>query len=55
MILGGDQVLLQGGMNPDLGLDFYVDLFQKLKKQYPSLKLHALGPPEIVYLAAKKN
>ena len=53
--LGGDQVLLQGGMNPDLGLYFYVDLFQKLKKQYPLLKLHALGPPEIVYLAAKEK
>lgn len=53
--LGGDQILLQGGMNPDLGLIFYVDLFQKLKKQYPSLKLHALGPPEIVYLAAKEK
>lgn len=53
--LGGDQVLLQGGMNPDLGLDFYITLFSDLKKMYPSLKLHALGPPEIVYLAKKEN
>ncbi|OFY64028.1 MAG: dehypoxanthine futalosine cyclase [Bacteroidetes bacterium RBG_13_43_22] len=53
--LGGDQVLLQGGMNPDLGLGFYVDLFKKLKELYPSLKLHALGPPEIVYLAKKEK
>ncbi len=53
--LGGDQLLLQGGMNPDLGLDFYTGLFRKLKELYPSLKLHALGPPEIVFLAKKEK
>jgi len=53
--LGGDQLLLQGGMNPELGLDFYTDLFKTLKKIYPGLKLHALGPPEIVYLAKKEK
>jgi len=53
--LGGDQLLLQGGMNPELGLSFYTDLFRKLKKLYPSLKLHALGPPEVVYLAKKEK
>jgi cyclic dehypoxanthinyl futalosine synthase len=53
--LGGDQLLLQGGMNPELGLGFYVDLFRNLKRLYPSLKLHALGPPEIVYLAKKER
>jgi len=53
--LGGDQLLLQGGMNPELGLDFYTDLFRNLKNMYPSLKLHSLGPPEIVYLAKKEK
>lgn len=53
--LGGDQLLLQGGMNPELGISFYIDLFRNLKKLYPSLKLHALGPPEIVYLAKKEQ
>jgi cyclic dehypoxanthinyl futalosine synthase len=53
--LGGDQLLLQGGMNPDLGIGFYIDLFRNLKESYPSLKLHALGPPEIVYLAKKER
>lgn len=53
--LGGDQLLLQGGMNPDLGISFYTDLFRTLKKLYPTLKLHALGPPEIVYLARKEK
>lgn len=53
--LGGDQLLLQGGMNPELGLDFYTGLFMKLKELYPTLKLHALGPPEIVFLAKKEK
>ena len=53
--LGGDQLLLQGGMNPALGISFYKDLFRNLKELYPSLKLHALGPPEIVYLAKKEG
>jgi len=42
-------------MNPDLGFSFYINLFRNLKKLYPSLKLHALGPPEIVFLAKKKK
>lgn len=49
--LGGNQILLQGGLNPDLGLSFYVDLFKELKSIYPDIKLHALGPPEIVFLS----
>lgn len=48
---GGDQLLLQGGHHPDLGLNFYTNLFRQLKKLYPSLKLHALGPPEIAHIA----
>ncbi|HEX2969661.1 MAG TPA: CofH family radical SAM protein [Bacteroidales bacterium] len=52
---GGDQLLLQGGMNPSLGLDFYTDLFRTLKKLYPRLILHALGPPEIAYLSKKEK
>jgi cyclic dehypoxanthinyl futalosine synthase len=53
--LGGDQLLLQGGMNPELGLDFYTELFRKLKSLFPTIKLHALGPPEIVYLSKKEH
>jgi cyclic dehypoxanthinyl futalosine synthase len=53
--LGGDQLLLQGGMNPALGIDFYTGLFRNLKSLYPTLKLHALGPPEVVYLARKEH
>src|SRR6201991_1072577 len=48
---GGDQLLLQGGHHPDLGLRFYADLFKQLKELYPNLKLHSLGPPEIAHVA----
>jgi len=47
---GGEQLLLQGGHHPDLGLSYYVDLFRQLKALYPNLKLHALGPPEIAHI-----
>lgn len=47
---GGEQLLLQGGHHPELGLSFYVDLFKELKSLYPNLKLHALGPPEIAHI-----
>jgi cyclic dehypoxanthinyl futalosine synthase len=47
---GGDQLLLQGGHHPDLGLVFYVNLFKQLKAEYPNLKLHTLGPPEIAHI-----
>ncbi len=47
---GGEQLLLQGGHHPDLGLQYYVDLFRKLKEMFPSLKLHALGPPEVAHI-----
>ncbi|MFT3932511.1 MAG: cyclic dehypoxanthinyl futalosine synthase [Chitinophagaceae bacterium] len=47
---GGEQLLLQGGHHPDLGLQYYVDTFKQLKKLYPTLKLHALGPPEVAHI-----
>jgi cyclic dehypoxanthinyl futalosine synthase len=47
---GGEQLLLQGGHHPDLGLDYYCKLFSELKELYPNLKLHALGPPEIAHI-----
>ena len=48
--LGGEQLLLQGGHHPDLGLKFYTDLFRQLKQEFPRLKLHALGPPEVAHI-----
>jgi cyclic dehypoxanthinyl futalosine synthase len=47
---GGEQLLLQGGHHPGLGLSYYVELFKKLKELYPNLKLHALGPPEVAHI-----
>lgn len=50
---GGDQLLLQGGHHPDLGLAYYVTLFSELKKRYPALRLHALGPPEVAHICKR--
>ncbi len=47
---GGDQLLLQGGHHPDLGLRFYIDTFRQIKDEFPTIKLHALGPPEIAHI-----
>jgi len=48
---GGDQLLLQGGHHPELGLDFYTKIFREIKQEYPQLKLHALGPPEVAHIS----
>jgi len=47
---GGDQLLLQGGHHPGLGLDFYVNTFRQIKKEFPTIKLHTLGPPEVAHI-----
>ncbi|MBE50428.1 MAG: dehypoxanthine futalosine cyclase [Flavobacteriales bacterium] len=52
---GGDQILLQGGHHPDLGLLFYTDLFKELKRLFPNIRLHALGPPEIAHICKIDN
>jgi cyclic dehypoxanthinyl futalosine synthase len=49
--VGGVQLLLQGGHNPDLPLSWYEDLFRAVKDRYPAFKLHALSPPEIIHLS----
>src|SRR5205809_2554575 len=51
MAVGGVQLLLQGGHNPDLPLTWYEDLFRAIKTRYPSFKLHALSPPEVIHLS----
>ncbi len=53
--IGGNQLLLQGGLHPELGLNYYTSLFSRLKQLFPRLKLHALGPPEIIHLAKKEG
>src|ERR671911_1198570 len=49
--VGGVQLLLQGGHNPDLPLEWYEDLFRAVKGRYPEFKLHALSPPEVIHLS----
>ena len=47
---GGDQLLLQGGHHPGLGLEFYTKLFSGIKSEFPHIKLHTLGPPEVAHI-----
>src|SRR5919201_450056 len=49
--VGGVQLLLQGGHNPDLPLSWYEDLFRAVKARYSDFRLHALSPPEIIHLS----
>jgi cyclic dehypoxanthinyl futalosine synthase len=49
--LGGNQLLLQGGHNPDLPVEWYEDLFRSVKSKFPAFKLHALSPPELLHIS----
>ena len=49
--LGGDQILLQGGMHPELGIEWYESLLSHIKREFPRVNIHGFGPPEIVHLA----
>lgn len=49
--LGGNQLLLQGGLNPALDLRFHCELFRWMKSEFPQLKLHALSPAEVDYMS----
>src|SRR6187549_3832658 len=51
MRLGGGQLLLQGGHNPDLPIEWYEDLFRGVKARYPEFRLHALSPPEVIHIS----
>jgi cyclic dehypoxanthinyl futalosine synthase len=48
--LGGTQILLQGGMNPDLNLDYYIDLLSFIKTEF-DIHIHGFSPPEINFIA----
>lgn len=49
--LGGIELLLQGGLHPDLGIEWYEELFRWVKASYPTINLHALSPEEIWHIA----
>lgn len=49
--LGGDQILLQGGMHPELKIDWYEDLLRAVRSRFPSVNIHGLSPPEIFHIS----
>lgn len=53
--LGGTQVLIQGGVNPNLSIDWFVDLFQSIRDRFPEVHIHSLSPVEIEYLARREK
>ncbi|HXV34752.1 MAG TPA: cyclic dehypoxanthinyl futalosine synthase [Gaiellaceae bacterium] len=54
LAMGGTALLMQGGHHPDLGIDFYEDLFRSIKERY-RIHLHALSPPEIQHIARRSK
>ena len=46
--IGGTQILMQGGMNPELPLDWYLELLQRIKSEYPGVHVHGFSPPEFI-------
>jgi cyclic dehypoxanthinyl futalosine synthase len=54
LAIGGTGVLMQGGHHPDLGIDYYEDLFSSIKARYP-IHLHALSPPEIQHISRRSK
>ena len=48
--IGGDQILLQGGMHPKLPLEWYEELLRDIKSQYPEVNVHGFSPPELFNL-----
>ncbi|MDI6811588.1 MAG: cyclic dehypoxanthinyl futalosine synthase [archaeon] len=53
--VGGTQILIQGGLNPELGIEWFEDLFSAIKRAYPDVQLHSLSPPEIYFIARKER
>jgi cyclic dehypoxanthinyl futalosine synthase len=49
--LGATQVMLQGGHHPDYGVEYYEELFSSVKRAYPQLVIHSIGPSEILHMA----
>ena len=54
LAIGGTALLMQGGHHPDLGIDFYEDLFRSIKSRY-RIHLHALSPPEVQHVARRSG
>ena len=52
---GGTQLLMQGGLHPELKLDWFEELFRQLRRRFPSVQVHSLSPAEIVHIAKVSN
>lgn len=48
--LSGTQVMLQGGINPDLKIDYYTNMFRNIKRKF-KIRIHSLSPPEVVHIS----
>jgi cyclic dehypoxanthinyl futalosine synthase len=55
LALGGNQILLQGGLHPDLGIEFYEEMFRWMKASYPTLWIHGLSPAEVKHVCRVSN
>ncbi len=53
--LGATQIMLQGGLNPELGIEWFERVFSEIKARFPSVHIHSLSPPEIVFLARREG
>lgn len=52
--LGASQLMIQGGLNPELGIEFFEDMFRSIKARYP-VQIHSLTAPEIVHIASRSD
>jgi cyclic dehypoxanthinyl futalosine synthase len=48
---GGTQLLMQGGLHPDLKIDWFESLFRQLKERFPTVQIHSLSPAEVIHIA----
>ncbi len=52
--LSGTQIMLQGGINPDLRIDYYINMFKEIKRKF-DIRIHSLSPPEIIHIAESEG
>jgi cyclic dehypoxanthinyl futalosine synthase len=53
--VGGTQILIQGGLTPEIGIEWFEDLFSTIKCKFPGVQLHSLSPPEIEFIARNEG
>ncbi|MEA1957157.1 MAG: cyclic dehypoxanthinyl futalosine synthase [Euryarchaeota archaeon] len=53
--VGGTQILIQGGLTPEIGIEWFEDLFSAIKRKFPGVQLHSLSPPEIDFIAGNEG